>query len=239
MPSTKGIQKMRPLKGKLMHIPVNHKERQAARYKGICHIEGPGFARKLALTFDDGPSGLTEPLLDLLTEAGVKATFFWLGKNLRLFPDVARRALSEGHTFGNHSFDHPDFTKISAAEVLVSQIGKAQQTFRDVLGIEPSLVRPPFGDITDGLVDSLKDMGIKIVYWSIDAGDWITGNNSAAAIVSRVVSILHEEAIVLMHDGGSANRDTITAVRSIIDTCRTQGYEFVTVHDLLGVEACL
>jgi peptidoglycan-N-acetylglucosamine deacetylase len=238
LPEEKAIQKMRPA-GKLTRIPANHKERQVAKYQGVCHIEGPRYERKLALTFDDGPSGLTEMLLDLLKELGVKATFFWLGQNLKEFNAIARRACAEGHTFGNHSYDHTDFSKIRTDEVLREQIIKTQLIYRDTLGIEPSLVRPPFGKVTDELIETLKGMGMKIVFWSVDTGDWIEGNNSAGRIANRVVSMLHEEAIILMHDGGSARSRTIKAVRSIVTSCNVRGYEFVTVHDLIGAEKSL
>ncbi|MHC4268498.1 MAG: polysaccharide deacetylase family protein [Planctomycetota bacterium] len=233
------IQKMRPLGVRLTRIPVNNKERQAAKYRGVCYIEGPGFERKLALTFDDGPSNLTEPLLDLLKSLGVKATFFWLGRNMKEFVNLVRRTQADGHTFGNHSFDHPDFTKISTEEVLCEQIRKTQMVYREMLDIEPALVRPPFNNITDEQIEALKDAGMKTVFSSIDARDWITHNNNSYKISSRVLNIMHEEAIVLMHDGGSAQSDTIKAVRSIVDTCRMRGYEFVTVHDLIGAEKSL
>lgn len=238
LPAEKAIQKMRPL-GKLRRIPANHKERQVAKYQGVCYIEGPRFERKLALTFDDGPSGLTEMLLDLLKELGVKATFFWIGQNINEFNAIARRACAEGHTFGNHSFDHTDFSKISTDGVLREQIKKTQLVYRDTLGIEPSLVRPPFGKVTDEIIEALKGLGMKVVFWSVDAGDWIAGNNSAGRIANRVVSMLHEEAIILMHDGGSARSKTIKAVRSIVTRCNAGGYKFVTVHDLIGAEKSL
>jgi peptidoglycan/xylan/chitin deacetylase (PgdA/CDA1 family) len=230
---------MRPLGVRLTRIPVNHKERQAAKYRGACYIEGPGFERKLALTFDDGPSNLTEPLLDLLKSLGVKATFFWLGRNMKEFVNLVKRARAEGHMFGNHSFDHPDFTKISTEEVLCQQIGKTQQIYRDILDIEPVLVRPPEGEITDEQIEVLEDMGMKIVFWSVCAHDWVPNRGGADMISNRVLNDVHEEAIVLMHDGGSAQSDTIIAVKSIVDACRMRGYEFVTVHELIGAEESL
>jgi len=239
LPTEKVCQKMRPLGGKWTRIPTNHMERQVAMYRGVCHIEGPGFEKKLALTFDDGPSHLTETLLDLLKKLEVKATFFWLGQNLIEFNALARRARAEGHTFGNHSFDHTDFTKIDTDEVLREQIRKTQLIYRDTLGIEPSLVRPPFGEVTDELIETLKNMGMKIVYWSIDAGDRPAGSNDEDRITNRVVNNVHEEAIILMHDGGSACCNIARAIRSVVDTCRTRGYEFVTVHDLIGTEESL
>ena len=238
IPKEKVIQKMRPA-GRLSGIPANDRERQVAKYEGVCHIEGRRFERRLALTFDDGPSGLTEILLDLLKEFGVRATFFWLGQHLKEFKVLARRAFAEGHAFGNHSFDHTDFTEISADEVLREQIKKTQMLYRNTLGIEPSLVRPPFGVVTDKLIEALKEMGMKVVFWSIDSGDFIEGKNSADRITNKVVSLLHEEAIILMHDGGSATINTIKALRMIVTYCKAQGYEFTTVHDLISPPAGL
>ena len=233
------VQKMRPVSGKLKRIPANHKERQVAKYQGVCHIEGLRFEKKLALTFDDGPSCLTETLLDILKEVGVKATFFWLGQNLIEFKALARRARAEGHTFGNHSFDHTDFTKIGTDEVLREQIRRTQLIYRDILGIEPSLLRPPLGEITDDQIEALNRIGMKIVFWSIDAGDRPAGSNDEDRITNRVVNNVHEEAIVLMHDGGSACCNITRVVRSVVDICRTRGYEFVTVHDLIDTEESL
>lgn len=229
---------MRP-EGKFACIPATSIERQTARYRGVCYIEGPCFGKRLSLTFDDGPSGFTEILLDLLGELGIKATFFWLGRNIEEFGALAGRALAEGHTFGNHSFDHADFTKISINEVLCEQIRRTQLIYRETLGIEPTVVRPPFGKITDELVETLKGMGMKIVFWSVDAGDLIAGNKSADRIANRVMNNIHEEAIVLIHDGVYDSRDTIKAVRSIITNCRDRGYQFVTVHDLIGAKESL
>lgn len=239
LPTEKALQKMRPVRGKWVHIPVNEWERQATKYRGICHIEGLHFSRKLALTFDDGPSNLTEPLLDLLEDRGVKATFFWLGRNLHEFLSLAKRAREQGHTFGNHSFDHTNFTNTSTKEVLQDQIEKTQQIFRDTIGIKPVLIRPPFGEITDEQIEALRGMGMKVVFWSVNGEDWQEGGNNAGKISHRVVNNIHEEAIVLMHDGGSARSHTVKAVRSIVDICRARGYEFVTLHDLIGVEESL
>jgi peptidoglycan/xylan/chitin deacetylase (PgdA/CDA1 family) len=229
---------MRPA-GKFACIPATSIEIQTARYQGVCYIEGSRFDKKLSLTFDDGPSCCTEMLLDLLKELGIRATFFWLGRNIEEFGALAGRALAEGHTFGNHSFDHADFTKIGSGEVLCEQVRKTRLIYRETLGIEPTLVRPPFGKITDQLIETLKGMGMKIVFWSVDAGDLIAGNNSADHIANRVLNNIHEEAIVLIHDGVYDGRDTIKAVRSIITGCKTQGYEFVTVHDLIGAKESL
>lgn len=238
MQEYKSIQKMRP-EGRFASIPATSIEIQTARYQGVCYIEGPRFGKKLSLTFDDGPSRFTEILLDLLKDLGIKATFFWLGRNIEEFGALAGRALAEGHTFGNHSFDHADFTKIDIEEVLSEQIRKTQLIYRETLGIAPTLVRPPFGKITDELVETLKGMGMKVVFWSVDSGDLIAGNMSADRIAKRVMDNVHEEAIVLIHDGVHDSRDTIKAVRSIITNCRDRGYQFVTVHDLIGAKESL
>ncbi len=230
---------MRPLGEKWTRLPVNHLEWQAARYRDLCHIEGPGYEKKVALTFDDGPSNLTEPLLDLLKALEVKVTFFWLGRNMKEFVSLARRAQTEGHTFGNHSYDHPDFAKISTEEVLQDQIRKTQQIYHDIQDIEPALVRPPYCNITNDQIEALGGMGLQTVFSSVNANDWISYRYGAEVISNRVLNNMHEEAIVLMQDGGSAQIDTIKAVKSIVETCRMQGYEFVTVHDLIGAEKSL
>lgn len=225
---------MRPMGPKWIHIPVSEYERQAAKYPGLCHIEGTHFEKKLALTFDDGPSSHTEALLDILGPLGVKATFFWLGRTLKDFAALARRARAEGHTLGNHSYDHANFTKISTEEVVRDQIIRTQKIYRETLGFEPALVRPPYGEIADIQIEALNGMGMDIVFWSICANDWKLLDNDAEKIVKRVVNNVHEEAIVLMHDDGPNCSNSIEAVSSIVNMCRIRGYEFVTVENLIG-----
>ena len=109
-----------------------------------CHVDGP----YIAMTFDDGPSpDNTTRLLDILKQRNIKVTFFMIGPNVVAHPEIARRALAEGHEIGNHSWTHPQLSKLSDLRV-AEEITKTQEAIKNACGFTPTLLRPPYGAIT-------------------------------------------------------------------------------------------
>lgn len=192
--------------------------------------------RVVALTFDDGPSELSGELLDLLAEHQVKATFFWQGNNLARYPELVRRAIDEGHTVGQHSWDHPHVAE-TAPEILWSeQLGPTNDEFLRVAGHRVYYYRPPFGETNSAQLSLISSHGIRTIVWSITSLDWDERRNSSDQIVERVISQLHPGAIILMHDyprddGGQA---VLAAVEEIIETGKDQGYGWVSIDELVG-----
>lgn len=181
--------------------------------------------KKVALTFDDGPSpGYTEDLLEGLSERNVKATFFLIGQKAEDNPELVRQISEDGHVIGNHSYSHTNLGVLSDGEAC-EQISRTNQVICDITGSMPQFLRSPFGSTHKNL-DCSMDM-IEVL-WDVDPRDWDIQNT--AKIVNRVVTKVQDGDIILLHDG----YDTSTAAAfQIIDTLEKEGYEFVTVDELL------
>lgn len=179
---------------------------------------------KIALTFDDGPSIYTEELLDGLKERGVKATFFVIGKSAVSYPKIVKRESAEGHLIGNHTYNHVEITKIGD-EKAREEIGKTNQVLEEMLGKKIEYVRPPFGLWQKKLE---RELDVLPVMWSIDPLDWTTEN--VDEIVNKVVTQAGENDIILLHD---CYKSSVQAALRIVDILQKNGFEFVTVDELL------
>lgn len=186
----------------------------------------------VALTFDDGPHAtLTPKLLDILKARHVKATFFVVGENAVQYPEILKRAVAEGHEIGNHSWNHPNFAKMSEDGVK-SQIQRTQEAIEKATGITPKLLRPPYGSVTDHQRHWLHDsLGFKIIMWSVDPLDWKDRNS--ATVTRRILAGTHPGAIVLSHD---IHATTVEAMPNVIDSLAGKGFKFVTVSELLALD---
>ncbi len=183
--------------------------------------------KRIALTFDDGPcdvDGGTNYLLDGLKERGVKVTFFVLGKSVDANPELTKRIYQEGHLLGNHTYNHIDVAK-GDYEKVKQEILETNEAVESCTGYNMEYMRPPFGSWKKSLETELKMFP---VMWSVDSRDWTVQNTPQ--IVDKVVSKADEDAIILMHDGYKTSAD---AAFIIIDTLKKQGYEFVTVDEIL------
>jgi peptidoglycan/xylan/chitin deacetylase (PgdA/CDA1 family) len=228
-------------------IPPAVLDRQAKEFAGTYFLEGPGDRKEIAFSYDDGPSLDTPALLDLLKKENVKVTFFWQGSQIEQFPDTVRRALAEGHTLANHSYNHPDLSKLEDGGVWwKDQLEKTQLAYQKVVGFQPSMMRPPYGFLSDTQIKSLQSKGMKAILWSVDSADWfhIYQNKmdelASNAIENVIRQYIHPEAIVLMHDsGGRGRKPTIMATARLIPELRKQGYQFTTVDKLLNIPAKL
>jgi len=234
----KAVQKVRtPFLDGWDQVPLQVLEAQAAKYRGTYYLEGLNNSKRIALTFDDGPSQYTERLLKVLAKYQVKATFFELAEHVQSHPDAARAVLAGGHTIANHTYDHPYLTKLDNGKFWQTEMGRADEIFRDKLGISPTLMRPPYGALNDEQIADLGQHGYKAILWSVDTQDWYKALHlgAADAIYKTVMDYVHPEAIILMHDGGGNRTYTIDAVERLIPALQAQGYQFVTVDQLLGV----
>ena len=181
--------------------------------------------KKVALTFDDGPNPeYTGMLLDGLKERNVKATFFVLGSEVELYPELVRRASEEGHLIGVHAYKHVNLRQLSDAEA-VEQVDRTNGAIYRATGQHASYIRPPYGCWKDEL-----DYEVQMVevLWDIDPRDWAT--TSSDLVVQRVLGEVEENSIILLHD---ASKSSVQAAFAIIDTLQKQGYTFVTVEELI------
>ena len=179
----------------------------------------------VALTFDDGPnSTTTNQALDTLSKYGIKATFFVLGKNVSGNEEILKRMKSDGHVIGNHSWSHPVLSKLSLDEAK-KQITDTEDALTKVLGSSSKLMRPPYGAITDDIRNSLD---LSFIMWDVDSLDWKSKNE--AAILTEIQREVKNGSIILMHD---IHAETVNALPKVIDYLKGQGYDFVTIPDLL------
>lgn len=182
-------------------------------------------SKKIAITFDDGPHPYyTEQLLDGLKERDVKATFFVTGMHAEQYPEVIQRMSEEGHLIGNHTYSHIQLSN-GNSEVFKEELIRTNEAIEQLTGQEVQYVRPPYGTWDKKFE---KELNMFPVLWTVDPLDWCSDNVSG--IVQKVISKVKENAIILMHD---EYKSTVTAALQIIDELREQGYEFVTVDELL------
>src|SRR5438034_6752193 len=189
------------------------------------HADGPC----IAMTFDDGPSPtLTPKLLDLLAARHIKVTFFVIGENVAEHPEIVARAAREGHEIGNHSWSHPNFAKMSQESVR-SQLQRTDDAIKNATGERPTLMRPPYGSITDREKHWIHDeFGYRIILWDVDPYDW--KRPGPAVVRNRILKETQPGSIVLSHD---IHPGTIEAMPSTLDALEAKGFKFVTVSELI------
>src|SRR5699024_4696107 len=182
----------------------------------------------IALTFDDGPHNeVTERVLNTLDDFDAKATFFMLGQNAEAYPEVAQKVVEQGHEIANHSITHPDLVTLSMDQ-LRSQLIDSQEQIEAATGKKPIYFRPPYGSYNDNVLQIAKESNQKVIMWSVDTRDWESRN--AASINQVVQQYTRPGAILLMHD---IHHSTADALPEMLQYLSDQGYEFVTVSELL------
>ena len=190
-----------------------------------CHVEGPC----IAMTFDDGPHGANTPrLLDMLKQRGIKATFFVVGQCAAEFPDIMKRIVAEGHEIANHSWTHPQLSKMGEGSV-TEELQKTHDVIRQTTGIEPKIMRPPFGAFTPNQRSwANKKWGYKIILWDVDPLDWKVRN--AEHVKSEILKHTVAGSIILSHD---IHKTTVDAMPETLDGLLARGFKFVSVSELL------
>ena len=180
---------------------------------------------RVALTFDDGPSPKYTPvLLDGLKERNVHATFFLLGKNIKKNQKLVQRMQREGHLLGNHTYNHVQLDKISETTAK-QEILRTNNEIYETAGIYPEYMRPPYGAWKKNLELCVEMLP---VFWTIDTLDWKVKNTEK--IVRTVKEQIEDGAIILMHDEYDTS---VEAALQVVDELKNQGYELVTVDQLI------
>ena len=189
--------------------------------------------KQIALTFDDGPHpSLTPKILEILARYDIQATFFMVGQNVINYPTAAKAVIDAGHEIGNHTFTHPHLAALDESSIM-QEIDKCEDSLEELCECRPHLLRTPQGALVPSLERCMRDTDYILVLWSLDTRDW--DNKSTACIVQTVLDNVKAGDIVLMHDYVSYNSRTPQALEAIIPALLSQGYEFVTVSELLGI----
>jgi peptidoglycan/xylan/chitin deacetylase (PgdA/CDA1 family) len=200
---------------------------------------GPARDRRVALTFDDGPAASTDAVLDLLLAEDVRATFFAIGGFVSGRESTLRRARAAGHELGVHGFDHLNALVVRDPETLSHELRACADELERAVGERPQLVRPPYGGDAGRTAREAGKLGLgPVVLWTVLGFDWEDGER-AETIAERVLAEAHPGAIVCLHDGDrkdpAVSRDaTVAALPAIVRGLRSDGYDLVTVSELIG-----
>lgn len=190
----------------------------------------PAEDKSLYLTFDDGPNqGLTMRLLDVLAQNEAKATFFLLGEQVELYPDVVRRMVADGHQLGNHSYNHPRFTRISHAQQL-EQIERTDALLSAHDGKRVHRFRPPSGRFPLSLLLHFARSRSAMAFWSYDSMDYRHDGAEALLATLRKQPPVPGD-VILMHDDNDASIDALAA---ILPEWRAAGFRLRALPELAG-----
>lgn len=189
------------------------------------------------LTFDDGPDDKNTPaVLDVLKEAGVKATFYVTGAQAEAHPDVLRRIYAEGHAIGNHSYDHRYEKLYPSVDGFFREMERTDEVIYGILGVRPLILRAPGGRIghfTAAYAPALQAHGYVEHDWNVSSADAAPGHPTAQDFIDNITGETEGEAtahtaIILMHSS-EGHEETVKALPEIIRVLREKGYAFGVV----------
>jgi len=194
--------------------------------------KGKPRSKQIALTFDDGPHPRhTDYVLDILASENIKATFFLLGRNIEMFPELAKKIKKNGHELGNHSFTHRNFHHLNQVEIM-EEIKASQYQFYKVFGTFPIYFRPPYGNINRRDLPLAKRYFHRVIKWSIDTNDW-RKSADPKAIKKLILNKVRPGSIILFHE---KHIRSLGNLDEIITSLKNEGYEFVPVSTFLQDE---
>nr|WP_040951869.1 polysaccharide deacetylase family protein [Gorillibacterium massiliense] len=215
--------------------PAQKHDRTFYEKTGEIIWEVPQQEKKIALTFDDGPSEeTTGQILDLLKEYHAKATFFVVGNRVMEYPDMVKRELSEGHEIGNHTFSHYYLRNSTKSLTFQNEILNTEKVLVELTGMKPHLFRPPGGYYNEQMVHDTKKLGYTTILWSWhqDTNDW--RRPGVRSISKKVITNARNGDIVLLHDYVPGSNQTVKALKVILPELTKEGFQFVTVSELIS-----
>ena len=187
---------------------------------------GDANQKEIYITFDAGfENGNTEKILDALKKHGVKATFFLVGNYFETQPELVKRMAKEGHTIGNHTYSHPDMSKIGDIQSFQTELQKNEALYRDILGSEmPKLYRPPQGKFCEENLKMAQQLGYSTVFWSLAYVDWYADDQpTPEQAFSKLLPRIHPGAVVLLHSTSSTNAEILD---ELLTKWEETGYSF-------------
>lgn len=189
----------------------------------------------VALTFDDGPDPRYTPkILAILEKNNIKATFFLIGSRVNMFPNLARQVASHGHSIGNHTYYHVKLKSLTEDQIK-EEIDWCEKTIYRVTGKKPQYFRPPKGYFNDKTIQVASNAGYKVILWDVAVEH--RRSHTAEREAERVLRKVRPGDIILAHDGLLNREKTVKALPLIIEGLKKQGYDFVTLDELLKMRA--
>lgn len=195
------------------------------------YVDGSG-DKKIYLTFDAGyENGFTPAILDVLKKQNVKAAFFIVGNYLKTAPDLVKRMLAEGHIVGNHTYHHPDMSKISDFEAFKKEINELEDIYKSVTGSEiKKYYRPPQGKFCRENLINAKQLGYKTIFWSLAYVDWYLDRQpTREQAFAKLLPRMHPGAIILLHSTSETNAAILD---ELITKIKSEGYTFASLDEL-------
>jgi peptidoglycan/xylan/chitin deacetylase (PgdA/CDA1 family) len=193
----------------------------------------PGKSKSVALTFDDGPGRSTAAILAILARDRVPATFFNIGAAAAARPSLMQEEVKGGYAMGNHTWDHPHMTALSAARQ-GAELSRASAEQQAIAGTVPCAFRPPYGEYDATTLNLAQQRRMSVWLWSVDTLDWTAKGSGSWYWVQRIIqqaelggAQLHP--IVLMHDPRAGEPAIVKALPAIIQFFRSHGYRFVAL----------
>lgn len=199
-----------------------------AYYAGPADTEN----KKIYLTFDAGyENGFTPAILDALKKHNVKATFFVVGNYISTSPDLVKRMVEEGHTVGNHTYHHPDMSKISEQSAFQEELQSLENLYKETTGQEMTkFYRPPQGKYSEQNLKQASDMGYKTFFWSLAYVDWYVDKQPThEQAFEKLTTRIHPGAIVLLHSTSKTNAEILD---ELLTRWEAEGYTFGTLEEL-------
>lgn len=200
-------------------------------------------AKKVYLTFDDGPSQNTQAILDILDKYDVKATFFVLGSNVDALPNLVKEEYEKGHFIANHSYTHQYAQVYASTQSILDEYNRCTEAIQKAIGVSsynPHLFRYPGGayggpyhDVKQAAISLLKDNQITYTNWNC-----LTGDAAGSDTIEKMWASLNESAegddnlVILMHDAGDKQL-TVEFLPQLIEHYKNLGYEFCTYYDVM------
>ena len=188
--------------------------------------------KQIAISFDAAwGNDDTQTLIDILAEYDVPATFFVVGAWVDKYPESVKQLSDAGHQIQNHSNTHPYMTQLSRVK-MEDEIKCCNEKIKAITGVEPTLLRPPYGDYDNSVVDTIASLDMYTIQWDVDSLDW-KDNATPDSICKRVTSKVKNGSIVLFHNDAD---HTPEALPTILKCLKDEGYEFVFIEDLIYKE---
>ncbi|WP_281231229.1 polysaccharide deacetylase family protein [Flavobacterium gelatinilyticum] len=188
--------------------------------------------KKIALTFDDGPSIYTLEVLNLLKKYNAKATFFCIGKNIEQHPEILQKVIDEGHLLGNHSYSHSKFFDFYNAKKITEELRKTDELLEKFTSKKINFFRPPYGVTTPSIRRALKVTQHKTIGWNIRSLDG--GTTNVELILSRIKKRVSPGGIVLLHDTGT---HSVFVLEQFLQFLQQNNYQVVSIEELLNFKA--
>ncbi|KMY56170.1 hypothetical protein AC623_10380 [Bacillus sp. FJAT-27231] len=226
------LEKISPFlkEGIVKELNISQQPKKSAVEQNPKQVKLDPNGKYIALTFDDGPNAESTPrVLSALEAHHAVATFFMLGSQVEYYPAVAQQVLSKGHEIGSHTQNHRDLSTLKDVQIQ-QELGEASRKIEEATGTKPTLMRPPYGAYNDKVKNEAKRNGTPIILWSVDSLDW--KNRNAKAVTDVILRTIKPGSIVLMHD---IHPTTAEALPALLTALEKQGYQFVTVSQLLSL----